>query len=96
MAKIGSRGVVSSEITIVLSEAEAGALDALAGYGADSFLAVFYEKLGKAYMEPYEAGLRSLFEAVNGGECGVQSFIRRAKDARDVMNGAKKAVELAR
>lgn len=49
---------------MTINEDEMGALDALIGYGIDPFLAVFYEKLGKAYMEPHEAGLRSLFKTI--------------------------------
>lgn len=97
MAKLGNNGVVSSEILITLSEEEAGALDAIAGYGADSFLEVFYAKLGKAYLEPYEKGLRSLFNSVHGDHsCNVASFLRRSKDARDIMAGRKKAIEVER
>lgn len=59
-----------SKLTLVfkthleLNEDEVRALEALAGYGADNFLKVFYEHLGKHYMEPHEKGLRSLFEAI--------------------------------
>lgn len=89
MAKIGCKPTIAATITLHLSEAEAGALDALAGYGVDAFLKVFYEHMGKAYLGPYEAGLRSLFDSVQHGEAGVQSFLRRAKEARDVMDGVK-------
>jgi hypothetical protein len=54
---------------------------------------VFYEKLGAAYMEPHEAGLKSLFESVRGGAGSVSSFMERAQDARDVFHGRKKAEE---
>jgi hypothetical protein len=94
MAKIGNNGKVSSEILIVLSEEEAGALDALAGYGVDAFLKTFYEKMGEAYLKPYEKGLRSLFKSVHGGDCSVSSFMRRSKEARAVMAGAMKAVRV--
>lgn len=94
MAKIGCRPQVNATITLHLSEAEAGALDALAGYGTDQFLEVFYAKLGKSYLEPYEAGLRSLFDSVRSGDAGVSYFLKRAKDARDVMDGTKKATNV--
>lgn len=92
MAKIGCNPVVTATIVLHLSEAEAGALDALAGYGTDEFLRVFYDKMGKAYLQPYEKGLRSLFDSVRGGEASVQSFLRKAKDAREVMDGSKVAI----
>jgi len=50
---------------IELTESETRALEALAGYGVDSFLSVFYEKMGKHYLEPHEKGLRSLFKNIN-------------------------------
>lgn len=53
------------ETTIVLTEVEVRALDALVGYGVNPFLEVFYKKLGKHYMEPYESGVRTLFKCVN-------------------------------
>lgn len=40
------------------------ALEALAGYGSDGFLKVFYQHMGRAYLEPHEVGLRSLFETI--------------------------------
>lgn len=89
MAQIDGRANIEATVTIALSESEAAALDALAGYGAEAFLAVFYEKLGKAYMRPHEAGLRSLFASVHGGACSVEHVLRRAKDARDVFHGRK-------
>lgn len=55
---------VQVSATIVLTETEIRALDALVGYGIDSFLTVFYEKLGEHYMKPHESGLRSLFENI--------------------------------
>ena len=91
MATLGTRGSIEGKITIVLNEDEAAALEALAGYGVDSFLETFYAKMGRAYLEPHEKGLRSLFNAVFGGAASVSSFLQRFKDARDVMQGAKVA-----
>lgn len=96
MAKIDGRAGIQATITLALSEAEAGALDALVGYGIEPFLEMFYAKLGRAYMEPYEKGLRSLFESVRRGEASVSSFLHKAQDARDVFNGRKVAVEEVR
>jgi len=60
--------VVKSQVTlsgvVKVNEAELRALDALVGYGVKPFLAVFYEKMGRHYLEPHEAGLRSLFETI--------------------------------
>lgn len=60
----GPGPVVTLEATITLREDELRALDAIAGYGTDKFLEVFYEKMGSAYLRPHEAGLRNLFTSV--------------------------------
>lgn len=80
MAKLTQRATIDLSVVFELSEAEVGALDALAGYGTDAFLKVFYEKLGQAYMTPYEAGLRSLFESVRDQ---LPPMLRAAKTARE-------------
>ena len=53
------------EVDITVNESELQALDALVGYGTDEFLKCFYEHLGNAYLQPHEAGLRSIFEKIN-------------------------------
>lgn len=60
MAEFKFQPKVTFQIFIALDEAQARALEALAGYGADEFIKHFYEHLGKHYMEPHEDGLRSL------------------------------------
>ncbi len=60
------RLIVDTVATIELNGEELKALDALAGYGVDSFLKVFYQHLGKSYLEPHEKGLRSFLAGVNG------------------------------
>jgi hypothetical protein len=92
MATLGSRGHIVGKITLVLDEEEAAALEALAGYGTKPFLKVFYEKMGRAYLEPHERGLVSLFEAIYGGDASVGGFLNRFKDARAVMDGRKCAI----
>ncbi|QCG94287.1 hypothetical protein E6C67_08345 [Azospirillum sp. TSA2s] len=67
-----------------LSEDEAAALDALAGYGTDAFLKVFYKEMGEAYLRPHEAGLRSLFASVRSH---VPTVLERARTARKAFAG---------
>lgn len=55
---------VDFSIQITLNEQEAKALEAIAGYGVDSFLEVFYAKMGRHYLEPHEQGMRLLFERI--------------------------------
>jgi hypothetical protein len=45
-----------------LTESEVRALDALAGYGLESFLKAFYSGCGRHYLEPHVKGLETLFE----------------------------------
>lgn len=59
---VGSKAEMKFEVHLRLSENEARALDAVVGYGFKSFIKVFYEHLGKAYMGPYEKDCESLFE----------------------------------
>ena len=91
MARIEGKPSIAATIIISLTEAEAGALDALAGYGTDQFLEAFYQKLGKSYLQPHESGLRSLFASVRTGDCSVENILRRAEDARKVFDGRKVA-----
>lgn len=55
---------VDVNVSLKLNMIEVQALEALAGYGVDSFLEVFYKHIGKHYLEPHERGLRSLFETI--------------------------------
>ena len=65
--------------TLILTEAELGALDALAGYGHEGFLKIFYEKMGEAYMKPYEAGLISLFKTIRSTVPSALADVRTAR-----------------
>jgi hypothetical protein len=67
--------------TIKLTEAELRALEALAGYGDDGFLKVFYEHLGKAYLKPHKAGLKSLFAVIRADLRPIMARADAAKKA---------------
>jgi len=86
MALIQENARIEFSLTMTISESEARALDALVGYGTDEFIRVFYEKLGKAYMEPHEAGLREFFKTTR---LSLGSAFKRFDDARSVFNGDK-------
>ena len=79
MATLEGRPDLGLRISMSLSEAEARALEALAGYGSDAFLKVFYEHMGKAYLEPHEHGLRSLFEGIKENLPAICSRMDQAK-----------------
>jgi hypothetical protein len=79
MAKITTKPTIQLELIITLSESEARALDALAGYGDDAFIKAFYEVMGRHYLEPHEKGLRLLLKTVREI---VPNWLRRVDDAR--------------
>jgi hypothetical protein len=64
MAKVEGFPTVTLTMRFTITESEARALDALAGYGDDEFIMAFYDKLGKAYMQKHEDGLRSFLKSV--------------------------------
>ena len=54
------------KVNLELTEAEVRALDGIFGYNVDNFLKVFYERMGKAYVQPHEAGVRLLHKTIRG------------------------------
>jgi len=72
---------VELDVSLKLNESEVRALDALAGYGADAFLKVFYEQMGRHYLEPHEKGLRSLFDTIQGNLPPIMRRMTAAKQA---------------
>lgn len=82
MAKFIKNNIkVEATAVLELNEDEIAALDALIGYGVEPFLKVFYEKLGRSYLEPHAAGLRSFFEGVRD----AGGIVQKAKDARNLL-----------
>ncbi len=55
MAQITEHPTITLEASFKVTEAELRALDALAGYGDDAFIKMFYTDLGEHYMKPHEA-----------------------------------------
>ena len=80
MAKINQEPTVIVEATFTVNEAELRALDALAGYGDDAFIKMFYKDLGSSYMKPYEAGLREFLVSIRAV---AGPIIRRTDKARE-------------
>lgn len=64
MSKLIQAPKVELEMYLKLNAAEAEALHALTVYGITGFLEVFYDRMGKTYLKPHEAGLRSLFQTI--------------------------------
>ena len=64
MATFDLKPEMSFKIKMTMTEEEARALDAIAGYGADKFLEFFYENMGIHYLKPHEEGLKTLFSSI--------------------------------
>ena len=73
---------IEFHLALNLDEPQARALHALTAYGADSFLRFFYTTLGKTCLEPHEAGLRSLFDALR---VELSPGIQRVDDLRKLI-----------
>lgn len=63
MATVHPKPTISFSVTLHMNESEARALDAIVGYGFDSFYDHF-TKLGTHYIGPHKEGCRTLFESV--------------------------------
>ncbi len=79
MSRLLQNPSLDVKVVLELNEDEICALEALAGYGIDSFLKVFYAQMGQHYLRPHEAGLRSLFKVI---QSDLPPILRRAKAAR--------------
>ena len=90
MAHIEGTANIQLKVTIAITEIEARALEALAGYGDDEFIKAFYEKLGKHYMQNYEGGLRSFLQSMR---TVMPSVLSQVDIARKAFHNAGKAVE---
>jgi hypothetical protein len=66
---------VKHTFTLELNGDEMLALDAIVGYGTDNFLKVFYQFLGRHYLQPHEKGCRTLFDKVSN--CNAPSKVRK-------------------
>lgn len=55
---------ITYQATIILSEVEARALDAICSYGTEDFIKKFYQHFGTSYLKNHEAGVHSLFNTI--------------------------------
>lgn len=81
MAKIVATPVVEVTTQFTVTEAELRALEALAGYGDDAFIKMFYKDLGSTYMQPYEAGLREFLKSIR---TIATPILHKADKAREI------------
>lgn len=64
MAAVKGKISVEFSSTITLNEVELRALDAITGYGFNSFIECFKKHMGESYIRGYEGGAESLFTAI--------------------------------
>jgi hypothetical protein len=76
-------------ITFKLNPTEASALEAIAGYGHEPFLKKFYTKIGKAYLQPHEKGVISLFRKIKDQ---LPAEIHKVETAKKAINEALKNI----
>jgi hypothetical protein len=81
MATLIGKPQIGVTATFELNEEELRAMEALAGYGEDAFIKAFYEKLGKAYMERHEAGLRRVLTMFRLNAGRVLHMVDSAREA---------------
>ena len=81
MSRLMQAPIVEVGATIKLTEAELRALEALVGYGDGPFLEVFYKHMGRHYLQPHEAGLKSLFAVIRSDLAPILDRADAAKKA---------------
>tara|TARA_S200002703_G_scaffold5417_1_gene6293 strand:+ start:2248 stop:2517 length:270 start_codon:yes stop_codon:yes gene_type:complete len=74
---------VETKLTVLLelNESEVKALSAIFGYNVNAFLKVFYERMGSAYVAPYESGVRSLHKTLQGALSESVEVVDKARKA---------------
>ena len=75
---------LNAKIYLELTPGEAGALDAICGYGPDVFLKWFKNNLGKHYIEKYEGHIRSLFEKARKLDYAIQQLEKAKKEIHEI------------
>ena len=81
MAEIEERSIVKVDAKFTVSEGELRALEALAGYGDDAFIEMFYKNLGKTYLQPHEKHLREFLKSIRSIATPILSRTDAARKA---------------
>lgn len=85
--KSNSKAQVEFSISLTLTVGQAKALDAIVGYGVEPFLKVFYEHMGKSYLQPHETEMKKLFEQIKEE---LPKEVHKIETARKAINEALK------
>jgi len=73
---------LNASVHLILTEEEAIALKAIAGYGAANFVRVFCSILGKSHLKTYEQGIAELFKNINT----IDTQLEKINKARQIFN----------
>jgi hypothetical protein len=84
MAILEAKTKLEVSVSFTVNESELRALDALAGYGDNAFIKMFYENLGESYMKPHEAGLREFLKSIRNIATPIISQTDKARKAFNV------------
>lgn len=85
MAQLEAKTKLDLSVSFTVNESELRALDALAGYGDDAFIQMFYKNLGESYMKPYEAGMREFLKSIRNVAAPILSQTDKARKAFNVV-----------
>jgi hypothetical protein len=85
MAKLEAKTKLELSVSFTVNESELRALDALAGYGDDAFIQMFYKNLGETYMKPHEVGMREFLKSIRSMASPVLSQTDKARKAFNVL-----------
>jgi hypothetical protein len=75
---------VEAKIYLELTEGEARALAAICGYGPRAFTDWFYANMGKAYLQPFEASLPTLFDKARDLNRAVKKIDAARQAIKDI------------
>lgn len=89
--KISSNLSIEFTVTLKMSLAEAWALNQMTVYGVDSFLKGYYKQLGRSYLEPHEAGIRTLFKTIQEN---LPTQLHNADEYMKAIKGAENIYKL--
>jgi hypothetical protein len=78
-----SHSEVGFTVTLKLTEQEARALTVLPSYGTKQFIKMFYENMGRHYLQPHEQGIISLFSKI---EKELPQHLRKFDEVRKILN----------
>lgn len=95
MSEIKITTEVNITATLTLTEGQLRALDALAGYGDDAFLRVFYANLGEHCMKPFEQDLRNLFDMIRDEVPCALAGVKESRESLGLKSSSGKWVKKA-